>query len=182
MDETIKMNGEWSAYTLAPDVQEGDKAIGMLRDIERGNVSQSEARRFMELLKAQKIVLNVVHQHNIVPTVGRTRLARALTTGSATAQVNYIAIGTGTTAFTNASTQLNAETFRKVISDASYDNNIAYVDCFIASGDVANATYKEAAAFIDGTASANTGTALSLVVQDLTKSGSMYLSLKVTFT
>ncbi len=99
-----------------------------------------------------------------------------------TGEINYIALGSGSTAFTPSSTQLNTEVFRKVVSDASFDNQIAYIDSFIASGDVANATYPEAGAFIDGTGSANSGRAFSLVIQNFVKSGSMFISLKITLS
>lgn len=179
-EETVKSQGEWSFYNLAPHAEEKDIAI--LREIERAS-DDDLSKQLLEGLMRNGVVLRVSHQHNIVPTSGRTILARNLAgTVSPTPAINYIALGTGTTAFSNASVQLNAETFRKVVSDSSYDTNISYIDCFIASGDVANQTFKEAGAFINGTASANTGTAFSLVVQDFAKSGSMYISLKVTFT
>lgn len=183
MEESIKVKGEWSGYSLAPEIEENHPAITELRNIERGVVSKESGMEVLKRLISQGTVLRVVHQTNLVPTCGRAVLARRLAgTTSPTGIINYIAIGTGTTAFTNASTYLNAEVFRKVISDASYDANIAYIDCFIASGDVANATYKEAGAFIDASTGSATGTAFSLVIQDFTKSGSMYLSLKITLT
>jgi hypothetical protein len=179
MNEEIKVKGEWGFYSLAPEIREDDPAVGDLRGVERGTLTELVLNRLVE----KGIVLRVVHQTNIVPTCGRAVLARLLAgTATPTGEINYIALGTGTTAFTNASVQLNVETFRKIVSDASYDNNIAYIDCFIASGDVANQTFQEAGAFIDGGAGANTGTAFSLVVQGMTKSGSMYVSLKITLT
>jgi len=183
MKEIIKAKGEWSFYSLAPEIKENDFAIAQIRNIEREIVPKDGAKEILNHLIKTGIVLRVSHQENLVPTCGRTILARNLAgTVSPTPAINYIALGTGTLAFTNASVQLNTEAYRKILSDASYDSNIAYIDCFIASGDVANQTFKEAGAFINGAAGANTGTAFSLVVQDFIKSGSMYISLKITLT
>ena len=183
MNEEIKVKGEWSIYSLAPEIEESDPAVDTLRQIERGVLSQESASAVLNKMMEKGVVLRVTQQHNLIPTIGRTVLARLLAgTAVPTGEINYIALGTGTTAFSNASVQLNNETFRKIVSDASYDANIAYVDCFIASGDVANQTFTEAAGFIDGTTGTATGTAFSLVIQNFTKSGSMYISLRVTFS
>jgi len=121
---------------------------------------------------------------NLVPTVGRTVLARRLSGDTTyTGEINYGALGSGTTPFTNASTQLNTEVFRKIKSDSSFDNNITYTDWFIASGDVADQTFQEFSAVIDGTGTANSGQAFSLVVTGgWVKSGSCFISLRVTFS
>jgi len=183
MEEHIKVSGEGTMYNLAPHIAENDISVDFLRKASRGEIEKETADRFVKTLMHQGIILSVSQNHNLVPTVGRGVLARILAgTTTPSGVINYMAIGTGTTAFTNASLFLNAETFRKVVSSSSFDGNISYIDCFIASGDVANATYKEAGAFIDASTGSATGSAFSLVVQDFVKSGSMYISLKVTFT
>lgn len=182
MDETLKIYGHWTAFNLREDITEDNPVVSLLRAIMQGKVAEDEKQKTIEDLTQKKIILGHFENHNLVPTVGRTRLARVLTTASATGLINYIALGTGTAAFSNSSTQLNSENYRKTLSDSSFDNNLAYSDVFIASGDVANQTFKEAAAFIDGTTGTNTGSAFSLVVQDFTKSGSMFISLKVTIS
>lgn len=183
MNEEIKIKGEWTGYTLSKDIKEGDPVVSRLRSISRGEVNAEEGEKIIRDLQAQKIITKVVRQTNIVPTVGRNVLARRLAGDTTyTGEINYIALGSGSTAFTNGSTQLNTETFRKIVSDAAFDNNIAYADVFIASGDVADGTFNEGGAFIDGTGSANTGRAFSLVVQSFVKSGSMFISLKITIT
>ena len=183
MEESIKIKGEWTGYMLSPDIKETDPIVDRLRSIVRGKVPEHEGQKIIRDLKAKKIILKEVEQPNLVPTVGRNILARLLT-GNTTmsGEVNYIALGTGSAAFTNASLTLNTETFRKIVSDAAFDDNIAYIDVFIASGDVGDQTFKEAGAFIDGAAGANTGSPISLVIQNFAKSGSMFISLKITIT
>lgn len=181
--EQVKIKGEWRGFSLREDVTESHPIVGFLRDHVRGKIPEHEGEKHIRDLKDGGLIVKEVRHANLVPTVGRNVLARVLVgVGTPTGEINYIALGTGTTAFTNASVQLNNETFRKLVSDAAHSDNIAYVDVFIASGDVANQTFKEAAAFIDGTAGTNTGTPFSLVVQDFAKSGSMFISLRVTFT
>ena len=182
-NETIKLTGEWTGYTLSPDIKENDPVVARLRAISRGQVDHPEAEKVIRDLANNKVILRIAEQHNLVPTTGRNALARVLT-GDNTygAEVNYIALGTGTAAAALANTTLGTETYRKIVSSAAHDNAIAYIDVFIASADVADATYKEAGAFISGTGSANSGYLFSRVVQDFVKSGSMFISLKVTIS
>jgi hypothetical protein len=73
--------------------------------------------------------------------------------------------------------------YRKLNAGAAVDGNNAYVDWFIASGDVANQTFNEFGAVIDGTASANTGQAISLLLTGgWVKSGALFISLSLTIS
>ena len=183
MNETLKIKGEWTGYSLAPHITENDPAVFQLRDISRNKISEEDKKKFLNALIDKGIVLRVVQNTNIVPTNGRNIFARRLTgTGTPSGVINYMALGSGTTAFSNASTILNNEIFRKLVSSSAYDSNIAYLDLFVASGDIANQTFTEAGAFIDGTSGTATGSAFSLVIQNLTKSGSMFISLQITIT
>lgn len=175
--------GEWTAYDLSPEVYEQHPAVAQLRAISRGEIAGSEAERIIKELTTLGILRGTAKKTNICPTVGRTVLARRLsgnTTYSGT--INYMALGTGTATFSNASTLLTREVYRKLIASGSYDNNIAYVDGFFAAADVSDQTFTEAAAFIDGSTGSTTGQAFSLVLQNFVKSGSMFVSLKVTFS
>lgn len=182
-NENIKIAGEWTGYSFSKDIKESDPIVSRLRAITRKQIPEHEGQKFIRNLKEKNILIKVVKQTNLVPTVGRNAIARLLTGDTNPGgEINYIGFGTGTTAFTNASTILNTETYRKLVSDAAHDDNIAYIDVFIASGDVADQTFTEAGAFINGGAGTATGTAFSLVVQNFAKSGSMYVSLQVTLT
>jgi hypothetical protein len=121
---------------------------------------------------------------NMAPLAGRSVLARLLAADTTySGAINYMGLGSGTTAFTNLSTQLNTEVYRKLKSDESSTDNVAFIDWFITSGEVANQTFQEFGAFIDGTASANTGQLFSAIITGgWVKSGAFFVSLSVTFT
>ena len=97
-------------------------------------------------------------------------------------EVDWGALGDDATpSFNNASTQLVNEVFRSQADSQAFDDNIAYIDWFIASGDVADDTYTEFGAFIDGTGAADSGQAWSLLATGgWVKSGSMFISAKYT--
>ncbi len=173
MNETLQVQGKWTICSLPSDIKQND--INKVRKAVRVGD--------LDTLKREGLVKGIVEKTNIIPTTGRNVLAR-LIGGDDTysGKINYIALGSGDSAFSVASTKLNTEVYRKVVSDSAHSDNVAYIDVFIASGDVADATYKEAGAFIDGTDTADSGQAFSLVVQDFVKSGSMFISLQVTFS
>lgn len=177
-NEIQKVKGEYTAFSLAPWVEKSSKIVADLRQaIRTGN------NAIINTLKQSGAVLEVKEATNIIPTSGRAVLARLLA-GDATysGEVDYGALGSGTTAFTNASTQLNTEVYRSQADSQAFDDNIAYIDWFIASGDVADQTFQEFGAFIDGTGTANSGQAWSLLITGgWVKSGSMFISAKYTF-
>ena len=115
---------------------------------------------------------------NLVAAVGREVFARRLAGDvTYTGEITFGALGNAVSpTFTNASTQLNNEVGRKAVSDSAYDSNIAYIDFFFASGDIADGTYTEWGTFIDGTATADSGQAFSLSAKNIVKSGSIYIS------
>ncbi len=79
-------------------------------------------------------------------------------------QINYGALGSSSTAVSNADTQLGTEVFRKLYASHTTDgNNVAYVDFFYAATDTSG-TYNEFGNVIDGTASANTGRLFSHIL------------------
>jgi hypothetical protein len=124
-------------------------------------------------------------EKNIIPLVGRNVLTRLLCGDvTYTGAINYGAFGSGSTAFNSTSTQLNAEVYRKLNVGLLADGNFAYADWYIASGDVANQTFNEFGVFIDGTASANTGQAISLLLPTggFVKSGAMFISFTLTLS
>lgn len=122
--------------------------------------------------------------HNIVPTVGRSAIANNLTSPSPTPSnilVNYVGVGTGTNVPANGDTQLQTEIARNVAASRTNDNNVAYVTGFFAATE-AVAALKEAALFIAATAIANSGTLLSRVAINVTKSNTETLTLDWTIT
>lgn len=95
--------------------------------------------------------------NNIIVTRGRSVLAARLANDTAfSGVINYGALGSSSTAPTNADTQLTAEVFRKTVASASDTNNVAFIDFFYSKADT-NGTYQEFGTFIDGTGTANSG-------------------------
>lgn len=179
VNEKSRIKGEYAAFSLPAYVREKSPVINRLREFVR-----TRDMRILEMLERSGVIQRASFKMNLLPTAGRTVLARRLA-GDVTysGEVDYGAIGTGVSpSFNNASTQLSSEQYRAQASSQSYDNNIAYIDWFIAAGDVADDTYTEFGAFIDGTASADTGQAWSLLATGgWVKSGSIYISGKYTF-
>lgn len=178
-DENLKISGEYTAISISPSVKKDSKILAEIREaIKTGN------KKILNILKETGIILDIKECHNLIPTTGRTVLARLLT-GDTTysGEIDWGALGSAATpAFTNASTKLGTEVYRMQATAQSYDQNVVYIDWFLSAGDVANQTFEEFGAFIDGTGSANTGQAWSLLkTGGWVKSGSMFISGKYTF-
>lgn len=146
-------------FNLASWVKEESEEINLLRKYIKTN-----DKTILNYLIDCGAVLKINKEHNLITTVGRTEIAKGLTNGRATAPIiNYGALGTAASPTpSNSSTQLGTEVYRKVPASQSNDNNIAYVDFFYAAADC-NGTYTEFGNFIDGTASANSGSLFSYI-------------------
>lgn len=176
--DKARVRGEYRKFDVAPWVPRGGE---ILRDLSLAVRTGNE--RVIRAMKRAGVITSESYACNIIPTVGRNVWARRLAGDTTyTGEVDWGALGTGASpSFTNASTQLNNEVFRLQADSQAFDDNIAYVDWFIEAADVANGTYTEWGAFIDGTGSANTGRAWSLLATGgWVKSGSMFVSAKYT--
>ena len=168
VEDKVTTTGEYTFIDLEREPTEDE--INLLRQYTRGDVSARIGLR--DLIKSE------VEVKNLTPTCGRNLINQYLA-----AQNIYGAFGNGTTAFTNASTKLNNELYRKINADAAVDGNITYVDWFINAADVANQTFQEFGAFIWGDGSKDSGVAFSLVQTcGWVKSGAMFISLKITLS
>lgn len=176
--EKMKIIGKYTCFSLAPWVQRGDQVLDDIRLAIR-----TKNNAIIQALKDIGVILEVKEAYNLIPTTGRNVLARLVTGDTTyTGEIDWGALGDTNTAFTNASTQLNNELFRSQADSQVFDDNVAYVDWFVAAGDVADGTYEEFGAFIDGTAAADSGQAWSLLVTGgWVKSGSMFISGQYTF-
>lgn len=179
MKEILKINVNTFFAQLPKWVHEKSSAVNMLKEYTRtGN------KKILEQLFKWGSLLNFDEKHNLVCTRGRSVLAEILSGGTTyTGEITDGALGNGVApVFTNASTQLTSEVGRKASSDASFDDNIAYIDFFFASGDIADGTYTEWGTFIDGDGSTpNDGRAFSLLATgDWVKSGALYISSRYT--
>jgi hypothetical protein len=178
--EKAGFKGEYTSVSLASWVEKGNAVIDEVRKAVRAN-----NKRKLEALRIVGVILDIKYSTNLIPTVGRNVLARLLA-GDPTysGEVDWGALGTAVSpSFTNASTQLGTEAYRAQATSQAFDDEITYIDWFIASGDVADQTFTEFGAFIDGSASADTGQAWSLLATGgWVKSGSMFISAKYTIT
>lgn len=126
-----------------------------------------------------------IHEYdNLVVTAGKAAIANFLSHASPTPtsiRVNYVALGSGTNSPAAGDTQLQTEVFRKVTASADNASNVATITGFFTQTETSG-TYREAGLFMSGTASANTGTLLSRVAINITKSGAQTLTIEWTIT
>jgi hypothetical protein len=106
---------------------------------------------------------------NLTTTVGRALIIERIfnATPSADLLVDYIAVGTGTTAPAVGDTTLETETARKLRVSLANSSNVGSVSTVFAAGDVPTSTLKEVGLFINGTGTVDTGTLLSRTAIDL---------------
>jgi hypothetical protein len=170
--QEIKATGHYTVLALTRDLLPNE--IDFARRVLRGDRVAGERLPIRDIYDVK----------NICPTAGRNALARRLANDTTyTGIINYGALGSGSSSFANTSTQLNTEVFRKLTAGTYVDGNIAYIDWFIASGDVADQTFNEFGAFIDGIGTANTGQLFSAVLTGgWVKSGALFISLAATFS
>lgn len=181
INKEVAIEANYKIFQLSKEVAEDSIVV---LDLIRKYI-KTKKQSILDNLIASGFVLSVQEKHNLVPTVGRNVLARLLA-GDTTysGEVDYGALGNGASpSFSNSDTQLNNEVYRKQASDQAYDDNIVYIDWFIASGDVADGTYTEFGAFIDGTATTDSGQAFSLLATGgWVKSGSVFISAQYSIT
>jgi hypothetical protein len=178
-DIAIKANFDF--FNLRGDIEENSPVMDTIRAAVRGGHTE-----ILRQLEEDGIIERHHADHNIVVTIGRNVLARLLA-GDATysGQINYGALGSSSTAVSNADTQLGTEVYRKLYASHTTDgNNVAYIDFFYAATDT-NGTYQEFGNVIDGTASANTGRLFSHILTGgwvKTNLQSMFISCQYTIS
>lgn len=183
LNHEVSIKGEHHKFCFRKDIIKGTELFKKLVSAVQDFVQRGK-REMLDFYINLGMISNYQVGHNIIPTSGRTILARLLAGDTYySGEINYGALGDASSAFNNASTQLGNELFRKIASSQSYNANIAYIDFFIASADVADQTFNEWGTFIDGTITPNSGQAFSLYLTGgWVKSGSMYISSKYTIS
>lgn len=128
--------------------------------------------------------LHVREGHNLVPLVLRASLASLVAgnTVTPTFQANYCALGSDSTAPTNANVQLGTETIRGLRSNRFSVDNTAYLDKFWSSDEVGGNTYNECGVFVDGTGVANSGYLLSRIIINETMAATETLTINASIT
>lgn len=119
---------------------------------------------FWTSLKKQFVI------ENVTTDAGRSVLAARLGGDVAnTGIVNYTALGTDTTAESEADATLGAETYRKALSSGTNADNVAYLETFFTASEVSG-TFEEFGMFIDGTGTADSGVLFNRFTATVTKS------------
>ena len=124
----------------------------------------------------------VINKSNLITDEGLNVIMRRLA-GDTTysLEINYGALGTGSTAVSASDTQLQTEVYRKLASSASYDGKTTYVDFFYEKADV-DGTFTRFGNFIDGGAGANTGQLWSHIAVNWTKTDNEGLFVACRYT
>ena len=129
-------------------------------------------------------IKRVYEYKNLIPTVGRAQIAKALSGDITTAQeirITHTSLGTGATAPANGDTQLQTEVFRKPVASSTFSNNVLYVTAFYTAPEVSG-SFLEAGIHINATATANSGVLFSRVAISVTKSVTATLTIDYTVT
>ena len=177
-EEKSGMKGEWdfllSSQSVQREMQRVLNAFGRsayLAFVERG---------------VQAGLIRKVHYSNIIPTVSRQQMCKALTNNIASVAeiaINYQELGTGTTTPANGDTGLQTPSAgtRKSISSSAYSSNQANFTSFWAATE-ATGTWREFALFINGTGTSNSGTIFNHVAINITVGASDALTIDGTVT
>lgn len=126
--------------------------------------------------------IRVFEYDNLITTAGRQMLADNLTNSSPdnTPRINWVSLGSGTTAPANGDTALETFTYANAIASETNSANIAYFTGFFDATETTG-TYKEAGLFADSTDGTD-GILFSHVAIDITKSATETLTVDWTVT
>ena len=136
-----------------------------------------------ELFDLEGNLIEVKEFDNLVVNVAKNAFAAILNSevSSFTGKINYGAVGTSTASPALTDTQLTAEIARVVQESNSRSANVATIT-FYYSPITGNGLLKEFGAFIDGTATINTGTLFDRVNIDVNKTSLNSLRITLTIT
>ena len=134
------------------------------------------------LLDLEGKVVQVKEYKNVVCTALLNMVAARLNAETTyTGIINYLALGTGTNTPAAADTKLQTEIARTTVYDRSRANNVTTLEFYFAPAD-AIGNLKEVGAFIDGTASADSGQIFDRAAIDVTKTTLNSLIVTLTIT
>ncbi len=120
---------------------------------------------------------------NLVPAVGLALIASLIgqTSIANAGKVTHCAVGTGTNTPASGDTTLQTETYRNAIASLNSVGAVIYATGFFSAPETSG-TFREAGIFINGTGAVDTGTLLSRVAINITKTTSQTLTLDWTLT
>lgn len=147
----INIQENIKAFLLPTEARELGVLLNIQKYIRTGN------KAILNELVKNKQVFEMYSLHNLITTRGRSVLIGLLAGDNTyTGEINYGALGTGTTPVANADTKLQTETYRNLCASQAFVDNVCYVDFFYDATEV-NGTFTEFGNFIDGTSSADSG-------------------------
>jgi hypothetical protein len=123
---------------------------------------------------------------NVTCDAGRAAIANHLTSGApspASLRVNKVALGTGTNIPAVTDIKLQTETYRNATASSVNDGKIAYFTGYFTPSEC-NGTYRELGLYAGGGAGADSGSLLSHVACNITKSAiqSLTVSWEITIS
>lgn len=120
------------------------------------NIPRETYRNLIQELKALCAVRELTVSNQVI-LAARSELAKRLCgTQAYTGTINYGALGSGSTAISDADIMLDTEVARALVATATQTSDSATIDFYFSKSST-NGTYQEFGTFIDGTASADTG-------------------------
>lgn len=123
-----------------------------------------------------------VHEHdNLITTAGKAAIARALYDSAFDPHVAYIELGTNATPPAAGDTALGTAAYRKATSSGNSSGAVVALTGYFTLTETSG-SFKEAGLFIGGTGTLGTGTLLSHVAIDVTKTTSESMSVEWSIT
>jgi len=175
----LKLKGRYK-FTIATLETKHQKNLNKQIELFR-----SQGKQFLHLVKQLNSICKtkVIYADNLITTVGLTLLTNQLTSSSPTndPQINYCAVGSGTTAPALGDTTLETETYRNLQASQTNASGVGYVTMFISATDD-NGTYREFGLFSDASAAADSGVLFSRLAINITKSAVQSLTVDWTLT
>lgn len=176
--ENFKMKGEWDFLLSSTETQ------AKMREI-LDTAGRAAYQAFIDAGVASGLIRKV-HYSNIIPTVARQQVAKAVTGNIATTteiKVTHQELGTGTTTPANGDTGLQTPSAgtRKTISSMAYSANQMNFTSFWAATE-ATGTWREFCLFMNGSGTSNSGTVLNRVAINITVGASDALTIDGTIT
>lgn len=168
--------------TLSSFVLDTPEAIEIDSILESAFDMQAEKYAgYVQRLKEICEVRSFSFQNQVVLS-GRSIFARLLVDDTTyTGEITHGALGTGSTAVSDADTVLDTEAVRKQIASRTRTDDSVVIDFYYSKSD-GNGTYEEFGTFIDGTGTVDTGQLFNRVLTGgWTKSSSEALTVSIQF-
>lgn len=126
-------------------------------------------------------IADIKEYDNLVVTAGRTLIANSLWNPSVDTRVSHVELGTGTTAPANGDTALQTPAYRNALASGNNSSNVVTFTGYFTATETTG-TYREAGLFINGSGTLGTGTLLSHVAINITKTSIQTMTIEWTIS